>query len=99
MKIILVLLAMVCVAYADIPVFDSPVCIQADGKDIEFSRFADPCVTDWNGDGLKDLFIGYCYSTGKVKGYLNSGTNQSPVFTSAFRLGAGGKKISVAGHS
>lgn len=98
MKSVLASLVLICVAYGNIPMFESPVFVQANGEKIVFKYFPEPCVADWNGDGKKDLIVGYCYgSSGNVKVFLNSGTNQSPVFTTAFRLEAGGEKISVAG--
>ena len=33
--------------------------------------YAIPCVTDWNGDGRKDLIVGYRYAD-KVAIFLNS---------------------------
>jgi hypothetical protein len=49
-------------------------------------------VADWNGDGRKDLLVGY-QTAGKVALYLNVGTDVSPVFTSYTNLQAGGVDI------
>lgn len=48
-----------------------------------------PFVIDFNNDGKKDLVVGN--SSGDVSLYLNSGTNQAPVFTNgyAFQVDAG----------
>ncbi len=54
--------------------------------------YAIPCVTDWNGDGRKDLMVGY-QTAGKIALYLNAGTDASPVFTNYANLQAGGVDI------
>jgi hypothetical protein len=47
--------------------------------------YATPFVDDWNGDGLKDLLIGY-QNVGKIAVYLNCGTDAKPAFTNGFNL-------------
>jgi hypothetical protein len=54
--------------------------------------YAIPCVTDWNGDGRKDLIVGY-QSTGKVALFLNAGSDASPAFANFANLQAGGVDI------
>ncbi len=54
-----------------------------------------PCVVDWNADGKKDLLVG-CFYYGNVYFYLNSGTNEAPVFTTGSKLMVSGNDISVA---
>lgn len=54
--------------------------------------YAIPCVADWNGDGRKDLLVGY-QTAGKIALYLNAGTDTSPVFTTYANLQAGGVDI------
>jgi hypothetical protein len=44
------------------------------------SGFAIPCVTHWNGDGKKDLLVGY-QPDGQIALYLNLGTDAQPCFT------------------
>jgi hypothetical protein len=44
------------------------------------SGYAIPCVTDWNGDGKKDLLVGY-QPDGQIALYLNLGTDAQPCFT------------------
>jgi hypothetical protein len=51
-----------------------------------------PCVTDWNGDGRKDLLVGY-QTAGKIAVYLNTGSDAEPVFTGYTNLQAGGADI------
>jgi len=54
--------------------------------------YAIPCVVDWNGDGRKDLVVGY-QAAGKVALFLNVGTDASPAFASYSNLQAGGADI------
>ena len=42
--------------------------------------YAIPCVADWNGDGKKDLLVGF-QPEGQIALYLNRGTDSKPVFT------------------
>jgi hypothetical protein len=55
-----------------------------------------PCVADWNGDGRKDLIIGYRYDD-KIALYLNVGSDASPVFTNFVNLQTNGGDIYVPG--
>jgi hypothetical protein len=41
--------------------------------------YAIPCMTDWNGDGKKDLLVGY-QTNGNIALYLNVGTDDQPQF-------------------
>ncbi|MEW6620422.1 MAG: hypothetical protein AB1422_13980 [bacterium] len=55
---------------------------------------ATPIITDWNNDGLMDLLVGDNY--GYLNLFLNSGTNQKPVFPqSPQRIKADGTDITV----
>jgi hypothetical protein len=54
--------------------------------------YAIPCATDWNGDGRKDLIVGYRYAD-KVALYLNVGSDASPALTNLVNLQAGGVDI------
>ena len=84
------------VAFADLPDFASPFFVQANGVDLVVSSsIPDPCVVDWDGDGVKDLVIGH-FAGGNVRFYPNSGTNAAPVFTSYTLIQAGGSNISVS---
>jgi hypothetical protein len=50
--------------------------------------YAIPCVTDWNGDGKKDLLVGY-QTSGKIALFLNLGTDAQPRFTNYTNLKTG----------
>jgi hypothetical protein len=55
---------------------------------LDVGTYAIPCVGDWNGDGRKDLLVGY-QAAGKIALYLNGGLDASPVFTISVNLQAG----------
>ena len=75
--------------------FQPGVKIEADGKaiDVEYGQLV-PSAVDWNGDGKKDLLVGQ-YKDGKIRLYLNQGTDNAPVFKDFTYLQAGGKVISL----
>lgn len=64
------------------PAFDAGVYLQVGlpgGKaDINVGARATPVPVDWNGDGRKDLVVGAL--DGKVRVYLNEGTDGAPDF-------------------
>ncbi|MCX6902212.1 MAG: VCBS repeat-containing protein, partial [Verrucomicrobia bacterium] len=66
--------------------------LYASGVGLNVGSYAIPCVTDWNGDGKKDLLVGY-QTDGMIRVYTNSGTDARPVFTSYYLLQAGGTNI------
>jgi len=72
--------------------FRPGVLLQAAGVSLDVGTYAIPCVADWNGDGRKDLLVGY-QTAGKVALFLNSGSDASPVFTTSVNLQAGGADI------
>jgi hypothetical protein len=53
-----------------------------------------PCVVDWNQDRKKDLIVGQ-FSGGKVRLYLNKGTDRKPKLGDFVYMEAGGKEISL----
>jgi FG-GAP-like repeat len=66
--------------------------LQAASQALRVSSYAIPCVADWNGDGRKDLLVGY-QTAGKIALYLNTGSDANPVFTTSVNLQAGGVDI------
>lgn len=69
--------------------------VKAAGKDLDTGSKATPCVTDWNGDGKKDLVLGN--GSGEIFVYLNEGTNEQPVFGKLIKLNGG--KLDVGSNS
>lgn len=56
--------------------------VQAGGRDLLVQGFSVPCLEDWNNDPLKDLIVGEGGGTtpGRVRVYLNVGTESDPCF-------------------
>jgi hypothetical protein len=64
--------------------------VEANGVDIEVPGYSVPSFVDWDNDGKKDLVVGeggiegdYTYP-GKVRVYMNVGTESNPQFTDYF---------------
>ncbi|MFZ2146951.1 MAG: FG-GAP-like repeat-containing protein [Sedimentisphaerales bacterium] len=60
--------------------------VQANGVDIKVPGYSVPSFVDWNNDKLNDLVIGEGggYEDGKVRVYLNVGTESAPKFSDYF---------------
>ncbi len=52
--------------------------VQAAGHDLDVGQYATPEVTDWNGDGLRDLLVGG--GEGTIGLFINEGSPSTPVF-------------------
>jgi hypothetical protein len=90
---VVVLLASLVTAALGAPIQLRPgTNLYAAGLPLGPGSYAIPCVADWNGDGRKDLLVGY-QTAGKIALYTNSGTDAQPVFTSYVNLQAGGLDI------
>ncbi len=59
---------------------------------LDVGDYAIPCVTDWNGDGRKDLLVGY-QAASKIALFLNTGSDANPVLGTPVNLKAGGVDI------
>lgn len=96
MKLSALLSLLAAVAFAQTPVFDAPVAIEANGVPINVGTGgnASPFLIDWNGDGAQDLLLGQ-YLYGKVRFYPNIGTNFAPEFGDFEYLQADGSDISL----
>jgi len=81
-------------ALAAMPVLLRPAIPLTNGAAaMDLGSYAIPCVADWNGDGRKDLLVGY-QSAWKIKFFANQGTDAAPVFgASGPNLQAGGVEI------
>lgn len=80
-------------ADAALPELAPGVKLKADGKEIDLPvGHLVPWVTDWNGDGKKDLIVGQ-FQEGRIRLYVNEGTDAEPKFGASRLLEAGGKPI------
>jgi hypothetical protein len=71
------------------------VYIECAGQAIRVSGgHADPCVMDWDYDGLKDLLLGE-FTYGRIRFYKNVNSNSNPVFNSFSYLEADGATIQL----
>jgi hypothetical protein len=69
--------------------------VQADGSDIVVPGYSVPSFEDWNNDLLKDLIVGEGGGTisGRVRVYLNVGTEAEPRFGGFFYVQADGQDL------
>ncbi len=69
--------------------------VQAGGKDIVVPGYSVPSFEDWNGDHLGDLIVGEGGGglSGKVRVYLNVGTESDPCFVNSFYVQADGRDL------
>lgn len=72
------------------PELRPPVRIEAAGKPIDTEiGHAAPLVTDWNGDGKRDLLVGQ-FGGGVLWIFLNEGTDAAPRLAAGTRFQAAG---------
>lgn len=71
--------------------------IKAKGKEIVVSGYSVPSFEDWNNDQLKDLIVGEGGNgaSGKIRVYLNVGTESDPCFADFFYAQSNGKDLTV----
>lgn len=71
--------------------------VQAGGIDIVVPGYSVPSFEDWNNDGVKDLIVGEGGGTspGRVRVYLNVGTESEPRFADFFYAQADGRDLTV----
>lgn len=73
--------------------------VQADGVAIQVPGYSVPSFVDWNNDNLKDLLVGEGGGerAGKVRVYLNVGTESEPRFSDYFYVQSRGSDVSWPG--
>jgi len=72
------------------PLFSSPEMVEDAGVPIDVGYYGAPTMYDWNDDGAKDLILGQ-YDSGKIRLYLNQGSDTAPDFNGyTFFRSAGG---------
>ena len=69
--------------------------IKADGNDITVPGYSVPFFEDWNNDHLRDLIVGEGGGTadGKVRVYLNRGSESDPCFVDYFYVQSDGQDL------
>lgn len=82
------------VATDDAPSFDGGRFIAVGTTDLDVGYRATPFVVDWNADGRKDLCVGAM--DGKIRLYVNSGTDTAPIFDGETFVQASGSDIAIA---
>jgi len=70
------------------PLFTGSSLIMDGASELKAGHNSNPAVTDWNGDGKKDLLVGN--ADGTVYYYENRGTDSAPQFDGSVLLDAGG---------
>ncbi len=79
-----------------IPTFSGEVLIESEGAAIAVDAYSVPTQADWNSDGIQDLVVGeQDDSGGKVRVYVNVGTNQSPQYDGFFYVQYQGADLTV----
>jgi hypothetical protein len=91
----MVVLFFVTLATAQLPQFEFQGKLECNGQEITDISWPSSCVTDWDGDGLKDLIIGEFSPNGKVRFYKNIATNTAPEFESYSYIKANGVDIKL----
>ena len=80
--------------------------VEAGGAEIDVPAYSVPALSDWNNDGLTDLLVGekvteYCgpcvgdRDYGKVRLYLNEGSQANPQFGAWAYIQSGGTTLAV----
>ena len=77
------------------PNLQSGVYIQDGGSPLAVETMSAPTVVDWNNNGKKDLVVGQ-FTSGKIKAFLNQGTDEAPVFNGGFFVQSEGIDITTS---
>lgn len=92
---IMSVLFFVVMVFAQLPGFEFQGQLECDGRAITDVSWPSSCVTDWDGDGKKDLLMGEFSPSGKLRFYKNVGSNTAPEFESYSYVKANGTDIKL----
>ena len=75
------------------PFFAAPLTVEVEGFPLTVDSFAAPFVTDWNGNGKRDLLVGN--GDGFIHLYLDISTTSEPEFIAAGMIQLGDQDLKV----
>jgi hypothetical protein len=94
-RITILMLFFSTILVAEPPMYNDFVYVECAGQAIRVTGgHADPCVADWDYDGLKDLLLGE-FTYGRIRFYKNVNSNSNPQFNSWSYLQADGAIIQL----
>jgi len=76
------------------PFFVGPELVKDNGTPIDVGYYGAPTMADWNIDGAKDLVLGQ-FDSGKIRLYLNQGSDTAPAFNGYTFFQSGGVDITL----
>ena len=79
--------------------FGAEQAVQTDGADLQVEAYSVPSLVDYNADGLTDLLVGEktAEGEGKIRVYLNQGSNEAPVYSTFAYAQTTGTDVVVPG--
>ncbi len=93
-KIFFVLSLSILTAAGVTRVFTGPYMVYDAGVPIDVGYYGAPVMSDWDGDGKKDLICGQ-FDLGKIRFYRNIAEDTAPLFNGYVFLRADGVEITL----